>query len=195
MKLLIPPALNAPFVSSPDSLMTSAHRVSSYGNFRDAVRFTHNPDQDDVSQYATYTHPNLVKALSRKLWLPRNPFKKICLDDTVELYRALTSSEGGSGVIGYLGEASTYLGEARVSIYGEHEFPISPLHQRCATGESDVRKMRSAEAIHDGNNEGSNEHSPFDCALFSPDEEGVVSLGEFVSGELESGELTSGEEY
>ncbi|CAG8461113.1 11381_t:CDS:2 [Acaulospora colombiana] len=199
IKLLIIPQNNTPLVSSPDSLITrSAPRFSSRGNFRDAVRSS--LDQDEVSQYQTYTHPNLVKALSRKLWLPLNPYKKICLDDTVELSRALTSSEGGSSLVGYWGEASPYLGEARVSVYGAHEFPNSPFHQRDATGgtigEHCINKRATSGSIPEVINEGDEGNPPYDCdGPLSPEEEGVVSLNEFVSGELESGELSSGEEF
>ncbi|CAG8646359.1 22709_t:CDS:2, partial [Gigaspora margarita] len=89
--------------------------------------------QDESSQYQSYAHPNLIKDLTRRLWLPKNPLKTITIEDTVELSRALTSSDGGIGIVGYWGEASTYLTAARVSEYGGHEFPLSPGHQRGAT--------------------------------------------------------------
>ncbi|CAG8751973.1 13280_t:CDS:1, partial [Racocetra fulgida] len=147
--------------------------------------------QDESSQYQTYTHPNLVKDLNRRLWLPRDPLKKITIDDTVELTRALTSSEGGSGIVGFWGEASSYLNEARVSMYGVHEFLPSP-HQRGATGSTGGevpchhRRKTTSNVDPESSVDDSNEEF---C------DDGIVSLKEFFSGELRSGELSSGEEY
>ncbi|CAI2186337.1 2197_t:CDS:2 [Funneliformis geosporum] len=158
-------------------------RLPSRGNLRGCyhpAHFTHDPNlkvlQDETSTYQTYTHPNLVKALNRKLWLPRNPLKKISVEDNVELDKALTSSEGGPGIVGYWGASSPFLGEARVSIYGDHDFP-SRLHLRRATSEGDYQNARhERKCTEDGQ------------------QENIVSLKEFGS-ELAPGELSSGEEY
>ncbi|CAG8813683.1 2232_t:CDS:1, partial [Racocetra persica] len=133
--------------------------------------------QDESSQYQTYTHPNLVKDLNRRLWLPRDPLKKITIDDTVELTRALTSSEGGSGIVGFWGEASTYLNEAKVSMYGVHEFLPSP-HQRDATGstggEVPYHHRRKTTSNVDPETSADDSNEEF-C------DDGIVSLKEFFS--------------
>ncbi|CAG8747983.1 18764_t:CDS:2, partial [Gigaspora rosea] len=133
--------------------------------------------QDESSQYQSYTHPNLIKDLTRRLWLPKNPLKTITIEDTVKLSRALTSSEGGSGTVGFWGEASTYLNAAKVSEYGVHEFLLSPVHQRGATASTGgerpgghYRRKTSSRKTNGTSN---------------------VSLAAFFSGELRSGELSS----
>ncbi|CAG8723102.1 5542_t:CDS:2 [Cetraspora pellucida] len=183
-------------VSCPDLGITRTPLRSSRSNMYPLV-MKYDPNriaiQDESSQYQTYMHPNLVKDLNRKLWLPRDPLKTITIEDTVELTRALTSSEGGSGVVGFWGEASTYLNEAKVSMYGVLEFVPSP-HQRDATG-STVGEVPGHHRRKTTSN-GDPETNVDDC---NGEEElcddGIVSLGEFFSGELRSGELSSGEEY
>ncbi|KAG9304947.1 hypothetical protein G9A89_003116 [Geosiphon pyriformis] len=183
------------------------------------LNLAHDPNrisiQDDTSPYQTYFHPNLVKALNRKLWLPRNPLKKITIEDTVELDRALTSSEGGSGVVGYWGGASGFLGEARISMYDTNRQPVFPIHERAATDGGCLeehprmivhrRAMTENAALYRGNNdnpispisrefgEGGAPFSP--CFPLTPEEEGIVLEEDFESGELETGELTSGETF
>ncbi|CAG8571027.1 5781_t:CDS:10 [Diversispora eburnea] len=192
-KLKIEIDTNIPLVLTPDRLSiqdTGARRLTSRGNLQGCIihpaHFIHDPNrkivQDNVSPYQTYTHPNLVKSLNRKLWLPRDPLKKINVDGTVELDRALTSSEGGSGIVGYWGGVSSYLGEARVSMHGAHEFPISPFHQRYGTNHK--RKPTSETGPAEQCDE--EEISPYDCGLLSPEEEGIVTLNGFNSGELKS---------
>ncbi|CAG8516878.1 8128_t:CDS:2 [Ambispora gerdemannii] len=182
------------------------------------LNLTHDPNlqtiQDDKSPYQTYFHPNLVKALNRKLWLPRNPLKGITVEDTVELDRALTSSEGGTGLVGYWGGASGFLGEARISMYDTTILPIFPGHAKAATdigcggggnGNDNNRVLLHRRAITDPithavspitrkfSQDGGGEY-PFSPILpCSPEEEGFVNKEDFASGELESGELTSGE--
>ncbi|CAJ0626983.1 5568_t:CDS:10 [Entrophospora sp. SA101] len=192
----------------PKKIPANAQRLPSRGNLRCAphpAHFTHDPSlkliQDETSQYQTYTHPNLVKALNRKLWLPRNPFKPINIEDTVELNQALTSSDCRLSTVGYWGDNSEYLAEARVSLYGIHDFPMSPFHHRGGTGTDRRKRTESGDYcisrdVVDGVEEQNDDESSF-CpyAPLSPEEEGRVSLQEFVSGELVSGELSSGEEY
>ncbi|RIB16621.1 hypothetical protein C2G38_1496758 [Gigaspora rosea] len=164
--------------------------------------------QDESSQYQSYTHPNLIKDLTRRLWLPKNPLKTITIEDTVKLSRALTSSEGGSGTVGFWGEASTYLNAAKVSEYGVHEFLLSPVHQRGATASTGGerpgghyrRKTSSRKTngtsngepeTHDNDDDSDDDEKEF----YVDDDDGIVSLAAFFSGELRSGELSSGEEY
>ncbi|CAG8630693.1 13167_t:CDS:2, partial [Ambispora leptoticha] len=153
-----------------------------------ALNLTHDPNfqkiQDDKSSYQTYFHPNLVKALNRKLWLPRNPLKKISVEDTIELDRALTSSEGGSGVVGYWGGTSGFLGEARISMYDTNILPTFPghqviIHRRAIT--DNVISPISREFNGDCGGEYFPPMSP--C---SPDEEGFVNKDDFAVGEVES---------
>ncbi|CAG8620765.1 2029_t:CDS:2 [Funneliformis mosseae] len=177
-------------IISPVGYSRHASRLPSRGNLRGCyhpAHFTHDPNlkvlQDETSTYQTYTHPNLVKALNRKLWLPRNPLKKISVEDNVELDKALTSSEGGPGIVGYWGASSPFLGEARVSIYGDHEFPSRLFHLRRATSEGENQNVRhERRCTEDGQ------------VVFQRAEENIVSLKEFGS-ELAPGELSSGEEY
>ncbi|KAF9352357.1 hypothetical protein BGX26_009821 [Mortierella sp. AD094] len=49
--------------------------------------------QDQTSEFETYIHPALLKPLSRKMWLPKNPlYEHWNLDDTAEIDFALNSS-------------------------------------------------------------------------------------------------------
>nr|CAG8540288.1 12156_t:CDS:2 [Entrophospora candida] len=206
--ITLPPKNLPPKNIPPKKIPPNAQRLPSRGNLRCAphpAHFTHDPSlkliQDETSQYQTYTHPNLVKALNRKLWLPRNPFKLIDIEDTVELNQALTSSDCRLSTVGYWGDNSEYLAEARVSLYGIHDFPMSPFHHRGGTGTDRRKRTESGDYfisrdVVDGVEEQNDDESSF-CpyAPLSPEEEGRVSLQEFVSGELVSGELSSGEEY
>ncbi|RHZ46526.1 hypothetical protein Glove_615g10 [Diversispora epigaea] len=197
---------NIPLVLTPDKLSaqgTGTRRLTSRGNLQGCIihpaHFIHDPNrkivQDNVSPYQTYIHPNLIKSLNRKLWLPRNPLKKINVDGTVELDRALTSSEGGLGIVGYWGGVSSYLGEARVSMHGAHEFPVSPFHQRYGTIGDTINKRKPTSETGPAVQCDEEEVPPYNCGPLSPEEEGIVTLNGFNSGELKSGELTSGEEF
>lgn len=197
---IIPPEnrnnfLDKPMTASPIENFRSGHaqRLPSAGNLRSyhPAHFTHDPNfkviQDETSTYQTYTHPNLIKALNRKLWLPRNPLKKICVEDNVELSKALTSSEGGNALVGYWGGNSQYLGEAKVSAYGNHEFPskLFNVHVREPTNEG-----RGV-----GEGEGENKPSQYDHEeseiSFNPLSPEEDRLNEFTAPD----ELSSGEEY
>ncbi|PKC69995.1 hypothetical protein RhiirA1_414885 [Rhizophagus irregularis] len=179
--------------ASPIENLRSGHaqRLPSAGNLRSyhPAHFTHDPNfkviQDETSTYQTYTHPNLIKALNRKLWLPRNPLKKICVEDNVELSKALTSSEGGNGYVGYWGGNSQYLGEAKVSAYGNHEFPSKLfIHVREPTNEG-----RGVGEEGEGENKPSqHEESEISFNPLSPEDD---RLNEFTAPD----ELSSGEEY
>ncbi|KAF9977907.1 hypothetical protein BGZ73_004503 [Actinomortierella ambigua] len=62
-----------------------------------ASHFEHVPSkmiyQDKTSEFETYVHPALLKPLSRKLWLPKNPlYHHWDLDDTCEIDFALNST-------------------------------------------------------------------------------------------------------
>ncbi|RIA99659.1 hypothetical protein C1645_173315 [Glomus cerebriforme] len=207
--VIIPPEnndyLNVRFTSSPVESIR-AQRLPSAGNLRSfhPAHFTHDPNlkvlQDETSTYQTYIHPNLIKSLNRKLWLPRNPLKKICVEDNVELSRALTSSEGGSGIVGYWGGASQYLGEAKVSAYGNHEFPSKLVHAREKTNEGEGEEenqpprhtRRYMEEHQNTDNESDYDESEYSFHdPLSPEDENIVSLNEFI----EPDELSSGEEY
>ncbi|CAG8445383.1 6443_t:CDS:2 [Dentiscutata heterogama] len=173
------PVLTSSPISCPDLGVARTPLRSSRSNMYPVV-LMYDPNseelQDEASQYQTYTHPNLVKDLTRKLWLPKNPLKKITIEDTVKLTRALTSSDGGNGIVGFWGEASIYLNAARVSEYGLHEFVPPPQHQRGATGSTGGER-------------------PCHHRRKTSSRRTNVSLGAFFSGELRSGELSSGEEY
>ncbi|GET04270.1 DUF221-domain-containing protein [Rhizophagus clarus] len=198
--------LDKPITASPiESLNGHAQRLPSAGNLRSLhpAHFTHDPNfkvlQDETSTYQTYTHPNLIKALNRKLWLPRNPLKKICLEDNVELSKALTSSNGGNGLVGYWGDNSQYLGEAKVSAYGNHEFPSKLFHVRVREPTNERREGEGEEGEEgerrntryenqNTDDEYDIEESEISYNPLSPEDD---HLNEFTA----SDELSSGEEY
>lgn len=71
-------------------------------------RFYHLPSKikvnDNTSSLQSYLHPAMVAPLNRKMWLPRDPTRHTEEEEwTVEVSRALVSSTGGEGNVGWWG--------------------------------------------------------------------------------------------
>ncbi|CAG8560685.1 1315_t:CDS:2 [Paraglomus occultum] len=154
---------------------------------RNRLLTAHDPSRqcinDDCSQYQTYLHPNLVKALNRKLWLPIDPLKQITVSDTIELDRAITSSECGISTVGYWGGVSGFLGEALISPNDTNTNPIFPFTERASIVEC------QRQTTGQGNDAS-------DCEIEVLCDTEVPELSECEgSMSVSSGDLSSGEEF
>ncbi|CAG8560444.1 5210_t:CDS:2 [Paraglomus brasilianum] len=151
---------------------------------RNRLLTAHDPSRqyinDDCSPYQTYLHPNLVKALNRKLWLPTDPLKQIAIEDTIELDRAITSSEGGYGTVGYWGGVSGFLGQALISPNDTNTNPIFPFTERASEVEHQCQTT-------------GRENDANDCGIEIMCDAEIAELSECEGNS--SGDLSSGEEF
>ena len=93
---------NGPKVSSAETLNLTRHASDPED------RFHHLPSRvkvnDNTSTLQSYLHPAMAAALNRKMWLPKDPLRHTEEEEwTVEVSRALVSSTGGEGVVGWWG--------------------------------------------------------------------------------------------
>ncbi|PSR70502.1 hypothetical protein PHLCEN_2v13653 [Hermanssonia centrifuga] len=80
------------------------------------VSHPHHPRWDDESDpNTTYDNPFYTQPISDMLWLPRDPFSIIDLDDTIDL-RISISSEPGAGKLGAWAE-DEFIGTALSSVF------------------------------------------------------------------------------
>ncbi|KAF9221015.1 hypothetical protein BS17DRAFT_758900 [Gyrodon lividus] len=86
------------------------------------------PAWDDESRYdIPYDNPYYTRSISNTLWLPRNPYGLLDLDDTVDVRESLTS-ESGAGGLGH------WFGPSMRSMTPIYESPVrSPEEERDAS--------------------------------------------------------------
>ncbi|KAK9767175.1 hypothetical protein K7432_003205 [Basidiobolus ranarum] len=83
--------------------------------------------QDDTNPYETYIHPDFIRPLPKRLWLPKDPFKKLHdLDnDIIEFGTALHSSllEGSAKTNGVIAQDATSKQPTNILGYLGHSLP------------------------------------------------------------------------
>jgi hypothetical protein len=98
---------------------------------------SHVPWDDQPNTDLSYDNPYYTRAIDNFLWLPRDPFGVLDLDDTVDLRTSLTSDPQS----GYLGKRPSILRTASL----QPSIPMtsttsegSPTHRRQYTGREDI---------------------------------------------------------